>query len=142
MVFDREVELEETAIPFLNRYCSIYTWRVPLYNRVVDLAAIDKDGMLIGIEFKLRDWRRAINQALVNSNSFDFIYVCLPGGRYLNKLKEKAKKHGIGVMLYDPEKKTVKVELEAQRINRQWKPNMRYLKNYIKTRGEIGYQEW
>jgi len=137
MEFRSERELERSAIPFLREQCENYSWQVPLFNRVIDLVAIDKDGKILGIEFKLRDWKRAIKQALVNSNSFDFMYVCVPGGSYIDRLKEEAKEYGIGVMIYDPEIKTVKIELRAQEISRQWWPNVRYVKKYIQTRRGI-----
>jgi len=135
MAFQSEEDLEKSAVSFLNESFFAYSWQVPLYNRIIDLVAIDNEGKLVGIEFKLRDWKRAINQALANSNSFDFIYVCLPGGRYLSRLKDMAEKHGIGVMIYDPKINTIRIEMNARKINRQWKPNVQYLRNFINSKG-------
>lgn len=131
MVFQTEKELEKAAIPFLEQYLHMYSWQVPLHNRVIDLAAIDENGQLIGIEFKLRDWKRALTQAVYNTNAFDFMFVCVPGGRYMKKLKEYAKKLGVGVMNYDEEIETIKIVLNATKITKQWEPNVKYIKETI-----------
>lgn len=135
MGFLKETELEEASIPFLEEMGLNYKWRVPLYNRVVDLAAIDKDGNLIGIEYKLKDWKRAIGQALININSFDFIYICVPAGKYLTKIIEEARKHGIGVLAYNFDIKNILEELTAKKITQQWYPNKELIRNYLTDRG-------
>jgi len=70
-----------------------------------------------------------------NSNSFDYIYVCVPGGSYLDRLTKNAEKLGVGVMVYDNEIGTIKIELPAQKIVKQWIPNVEYIKNYLSSRG-------
>ena len=135
MVFQLENELEKAALPFLKGNQFLYSWQVPIHNRLIDLAAIDSNGQLIGIEFKLKDWKRALKQAVRNSNSFDYIYVCVPGGSYLDRLTKNAEKLGVGVMVYDNEIGTIKIELPAQKILKQWIPNVEYIKNYLSSRG-------
>ena len=135
MGFRLENELEKAAIPFLEENRFLYSWQVPLHNRVIDLAAINPEGQLIGVEFKLRDWNRALNQALRNSNAFDYIFVCVPGGSYLEKLTKKADELGVGVMVYDNEIGTIRIEHPAQKIERQWKPNVEYIRNFLRSRG-------
>lgn len=135
MVFHRERELEKTAVPFLKSMRLQYAWRVPIHNRVIDLAAVDPSGSVIGIEFKLSDWRRAIEQAHRNLNALDFVYVCLPGGTYLTRLKASASELGIGVMVYDEVASSVRIELPAKRITSQWEPNVKYLRDYVMARG-------
>lgn len=130
-----EEDLEKAAIPFFREKRLLCSWRVPLYDRVIDLVAIDKEGNLIGIEFKLRNWKRALEQVRTNLNAFDYGYVCLPGGNYLNRLLKKAKQLGIGVMIYNEDIRTIKIILEAQRVDPQWMPNVEYIKNHVKVRG-------
>jgi predicted aldo/keto reductase-like oxidoreductase len=134
-MFKRECELEEKAVSYFRKEKLKYSWQVPINNRVIDLAALDTDGKLIGIEFKLHDWKRALTQAEKNYNSFDFIYICVPGGKYVDKLIKEAKSHGIGVMIYDSQKDTIKVESKAKEITQQWVPNVEYVKDYIIKRG-------
>lgn len=135
MAFQFEYELEKAAIPFLKKMHFLYSRQVPLHNRLVDLAAIDSEGNLICIEFKLKNWKRALKQAMINSNAFDYIYVCLPGGNYLDRLKKDAIKFGIGVMIFDNENSTIKIDLPAQRITKQWNPNVDYIRGYINIMG-------
>ena len=134
MAFKFESDLEKAAIPFLEKKCFKFSWQVPLHNRVVDLVMINQEGSLVGIEFKLKNWKRALEQASLNSSSFDFVYVCLPGGKYLDKLKKDAEELGVGVMVYDDSIDTIKVELKAKKIMRQWKPNIKYLRDYLESR--------
>lgn len=136
MGFHLENELEKAAIPFLEGNRFLYSWQVPLHNRVIDLAALNSEGQLIGIEFKLKDWKRALKQALRNSNAFDYIYICVPGGSYLDRLTKEAKALGVGVMIYVKEIGTISIELPAQRVMRQWKPNVEYIKKFLRARGK------
>ena len=136
MVFKTEHELEQAATPFLYSKFNICAWQVPLYNRLIDFVAIVKSGNLISIEFKLKDWKRALIQAKTNSNAFDFVYICVPGGNYLEKLKIHAQFKGIGVFIYDIDNETLKIELPAQKVERQWPPNVEFIKSYLKIRGK------
>jgi hypothetical protein len=138
MEFRRENDLEKAAIPFLEKSACVYSWQVPLQNRLIDLAAINRDGHVIAIEFKLKKWRRALQQARANSNAFDYVYVCVPGGNYVERLIENAKEHGIGVMIYDKENASIKIELDATKNDRIWQPNFDYVRTYIKRRGIVG----
>ena len=112
-----------------NRF--VYRWQVPLHNRVIDLVALNEKDELTSVEFKLKDWKRALEQARANSNAFDYVYVCLPGGKYLEKLKREANESGVGVMVYDENIGTIKVELTAKKVYRQWPPNIKHIKRYL-----------
>ncbi|MGE5342838.1 MAG: hypothetical protein ACM3SY_15300 [Candidatus Omnitrophota bacterium] len=135
MVFRLENDLEKAAEPFLKDKNFLYSWQVPIHNRVIDLAAIDPNGAIIGIEFKLKDWKRALKQAARNSNAFDYIYICVPGGNYLNRLTVIAEKSGIGVLIYDTDIGTIKIQSPAKRIAKQWKPDVEFVRDYIEARG-------
>jgi len=134
MDFLFERELEQAAIPFLSSFFVHYVWQVPLYNRMIDLVGIDRKNQLIGIEFKLKNWKRALQQANRNYNSFDYVYVCLPDGRYKNDLITGAKKLGIGVLIYDFNINNIIIALSGQKIIRQWQPNVQFLRNVIESR--------
>ena len=126
--FSKERDLEKAAIPFLRTSGYKFTFSVPLSNRVVDLAAIDEQGNLIGIEFKLSDWKRALTQARRSKNAFDFVFVCVPGGRYTDKLVREASTHGVGVMTFDRVTKGIKIQLPAVRVEQQWLPNLQFVR--------------
>lgn len=135
MVFHSEKELEKKAVNFFENQNYYFKWQVPVYNRVVDLVALDNEKNVIGVEFKLKDWKRALKQAITNKNSFDYLYICVPGGSYLNSLTEKAQVLGVGVMVYDDDLGTIKIVLDAHKQEKQWKPNLDYLRSYIKQKG-------
>lgn len=137
MVFHKESDLEEVAKPFLNNNFRNYIWQVPFFNKVIDLVAIDNQNNLVGIEFKLKDWKKALKQAITNSNAFDYLYVCVPGGKYTLSLIEKANELGIGVMIYNSEVNTIRIIHAAEKINRQWLPNKNFLINYVKERNIV-----
>ena len=137
MAFQFERELEKAAIPFLDENFALYRWQVPLYNRVIDCAAIDKEDNLVGIEFKLKNWKRALEQAQKNANAFDYIYVCLPNANNVDKVIRAADESGIGVLIFHFGIEEVKVELPASKIKRQWQPNVNYMREFLSQRGKI-----
>jgi hypothetical protein len=72
---------------------------VPLLGRFVDLVYI-KDGRVVTVEFKLRDWRRAIAQAKDHLLGADYAYVCMPERKISDKLRKELKKAGVGLIFY------------------------------------------
>lgn len=137
MKFKSEKEFEEIALPFFQSKYNLLLQQVPLHNKIIDLAAIDEHEHLIGVEFKLKDWKRALKQVVENLNAFDYMYVCIPGGTYIEKLLSKAKSIGIGVLTYDHDNSSIKCNLEPKRNCIQWKPNVDFVKDYIKSGGKI-----
>ena len=134
MELQLESELEKLAIPHLKLLSEKYCWQVPINNRVIDFAAIDKDGNLFGIEFKLNNWRRAIKQAEINLNGFDYIYICLPDKKFRKDIINEAKRRGIGILILTEENKLINI-LKAERNSNQWLPKIKYIKQYIMERG-------
>ena len=131
MTFNSENDLVNAFVPFFEDQGLVYRLEVPVHNRMVDLAALDKKGNLIGVEFKLSDWKRALNQALTNRLSFDYIYVCVPRKRTVERFKAEAKRVGIGIMVVDPTTGVICVELDAQKIEKHWPPNQQFLRSYL-----------
>jgi len=56
---------------------------------------------IVAIEAKLRDWRRAIEQAIANLWFASQSYILLPPLRTLVAVEKEAKKFGIGVIVFD-----------------------------------------
>ena len=136
MAFQFERELEKAAIPFLDKSFALYKWQVPLYNRVIDCAAIDKENNLVGIEFKLKNWKRALEQAQKNANAFDYVYVCLPNANNVDKVIQSAGESGVGVLVFHFGIEKIKLELPAAKIERQWQPNVNYIREFLNQRGK------
>lgn len=131
MEFKKEIELEKKAVTFLKKGKYHFKWQVPLHNRIIDLVALDTNGNVLGIEFKLWDWKRALIQVKKNKNALDYAFVCVPGGNYIERLKEEASAEGIGVLVYSNEIGTIKIELPAKKITKQWNPNVEIIRNYL-----------
>jgi len=68
---------------------------------------------IVAIEAKIRDWKRAIDQATANTWFASHSYVLLPPKRRLGALVTRARHLGIGVMISDGEE--CKVVLKAKR---------------------------
>jgi hypothetical protein len=72
---------------------------VPLLGRVVDLIYLDSLSVYT-VEFKLRDWSRALLQARDHLLGADFAWVCLPVLPKSPTFLSEARVQGIGVALY------------------------------------------
>lgn len=72
---------------------------VPLLGRSVDLVYVQDDD-LISVEFKVSNWRRAVEQAKDHRLGSDFAYICLPKKKIGKELKTLLMKSGVGLFLY------------------------------------------
>lgn len=76
-------------------------WEAAILGRSADLLYLYDDA-LITVEFKLRDWRRALHQARDHQVGGDFSYVCVPR-EPTPALRKAARSDGIGVMRFEEE---------------------------------------
>lgn len=72
---------------------------VPILGRSADLAYVDQD-VLFSVEFKLRDWRKAIQQARDHRLAADYSYICMPKRNVSEALSVELNKHGVGLFFY------------------------------------------
>lgn len=72
---------------------------VPLLGRCVDLAYI-AGRALVSVEFKLRDWRRAVLQARDHRLGADFAYICMPERSVSDAMMGELRRSGVGLMFY------------------------------------------
>lgn len=70
---------------------------VPLLGRSVDLVMM-LDGVVISVEFKLRDWRRALIQAKDHRLGADYSYICVPPERVTETLIDAVHSQGVGLL--------------------------------------------
>ena len=88
---------------------------VPILGRSVDLAYVH-DQVLITVEFKLRDWRRAIVQALDHMLGADYCYVCMPKRSVSELMRLELEKTGIGLLFFQEDEEWPFAEvIEARR---------------------------
>jgi hypothetical protein len=64
---------------------------------------------IIAIEAKIRDWRRAIEQARANSWFASHSFILLPGERFTAHVAEDASAAGVGVLTFDGSTVSVQV---------------------------------
>ena len=125
--FSSELKFEEATIHILKPYFKEWSWQVPSWNRVIDFAGITHKNQTIGIEYKLRDWKKAIEQACAHKLEYDFVYILMP--RISLKAMLDAEKRGVGVLRF--KNQTITVLLKPKR-NQIWEPAYKKAKQYIR----------
>jgi len=76
----------------------VSSW-VPILGRCIDLAFIE-EGAVTTVEFKLRDWRRALEQARDHRLGADHAYVCMPRRQVSEKMRSELLRLGIGLFFF------------------------------------------
>lgn len=97
-----EADLSREMLELLqDKYDGVFL-EVPLYNRCID-AVLLRDRELTTIEFKIKDWRRAIRQIRTHLVAADYSYLCMPEKRIPEELSRLLSEIGIGLLLYNVE---------------------------------------
>ena len=98
-----ELEITRSAYNRLSRQKDlIFSFNVPILGRCADLVYLEGP-WAISVEFKLRDWRRAILQARDHRLAANYAYVCLPRRRNINKILPELRASGVGLFFYTKE---------------------------------------
>lgn len=104
---------------------------VPILGRSVDLAYVH-DEALITVEFKLRDWRRAIVQALDHMLGADYCYVCMPKRSVSDLMRLELEKAGVGLLFFQEDEEWPFEEvIEARRSEHTWEVARGWALEYI-----------
>ncbi|MDR0909723.1 MAG: hypothetical protein LBM77_08145 [Spirochaetaceae bacterium] len=90
---------------------------VPFLSRCIDMVLISKDKKITTIEFKLKDWSRALKQAKDHSLGADKSYICLPNANTNQRLTNTLIAEGIGLLLYDYNNSQVIEQIHANENN-------------------------
>lgn len=116
-----------------NKYKNIIR-EVPFLSRSIDMVLITLDDEIISIEFKLKDWKQAIKQAVDHKNGSDKAYICMPKppmgfkDDFLNELNEK----GIGLLEFLPDsRESIREIITAKENKNRWIPNIISLKDIV-----------
>ena len=75
---------------------------VPFLSRCIDIVIITKEFKSITIEFKIKDWRKAIEQAKNHKLGADKSYICLPEKKINKELVRLLEQEQIGLYIYNP----------------------------------------
>lgn len=109
-----------SALTVLRRRGIQAAWEAALLGRSVDLAFILDDAVYT-VEFKKRDWRRALLQAKDHLLGADFAYICVAGHEPTEGLLMEAREAGIGVVRYRAnENWPFEVLVEARPSQQTW----------------------
>jgi len=71
----------------------------PLLGRCADLVYIAKN-KLFSVEFKLKDWKKAIKQARDHRLGADYAYICMPERKVSVEMREEIRRSGLGLIFY------------------------------------------
>ena len=103
----------------INLYCE-----VPVFCRSVDLVKHNiNDQSISAVEFKTTNWRRAIEQVLEVSISFDFLEICViepKTEKTKNNIIKSCSHFGIGLYFFNQETLIFSHIVESQRVNNAW----------------------
>jgi hypothetical protein len=113
-----ESDLINKVRPKLKDRYHIYE-EVGLINRSIDMVLFDQKS-LITIEFKIRDWRKAVTQIQGHLIAADYAYLCMPYKKISEKLEDLLTKNGIGLWLYDIYKDELIEAMKPSKSRTQW----------------------
>ena len=115
-----EIEMVDSCYKYLCQKSDIYTSiarEVPFLSRCIDLVLLTKTQEAIAIEFKIKNWRKAIEQAKNHMLGADKVYICLPHRVPSESLINELLSERIGLFLYYPNKTLVMDEYLSAPIN-------------------------
>lgn len=114
---------------------------VPVLGRSADLAYI-LDGVLTTIEFKLRDWRKAIVQVQDHLLGADYCYVCMPKRKVSDVMRSELSEKGIGLFfLREDNEWPFEEVMEARRSEHTWEVARRWAVEYIyENEGRVAWR--
>jgi len=107
-----EIEMANDCYKYLSEHCEYVNMvrEVPFLSRCIDLVLISTEGEIISIEFKIKNWRHAIEQVKNHMLGADRAYICLPHKNPSKTLLEALEAANIGLYLYSPNDPDIMVE--------------------------------
>jgi len=76
---------------------------VPFLSRCIDLVLITKEFTTVTIEFKINNWRKALEQAKNHKLGADRAYICLPEKKLNIELVKLLEQEQVGLYFFNPE---------------------------------------
>lgn len=99
-----ESEMTEQGIAYFvsqEKY-KLVKREIPFLSRCIDVVLLDDENKIISIEFKVNNWRHAIEQAKNHKLGADKAYICIPKRKISESFSNAIKDAGIGLMEFDP----------------------------------------
>ena len=101
----REIEREEELLAPVRRYAKRKGFtaqfaELPFFDYRIDLYAVSRpSGDTIAVELKMKNWRRALHQALIYQLCSDYVFIALPVTKAGIVDTTELSKHGVGLIL-------------------------------------------
>lgn len=121
-----EFDLIEKVRPHLINDEYIIYEEVGFFDRSIDMVLI-KNRSLITVEFKIKDWRKAIKQIKRDIIVADYSYLCMPERKISEELITLLKKYGIGLWLYRLDEDKIIEKVKAHKSPFQWEYYKKHL---------------
>ncbi|MBC1625881.1 hypothetical protein HB952_03065 [Listeria welshimeri] len=121
---------------FSNLGYRIYT-EVPIFSASADMIIIDSNKNIQAVEFKLKNWKRAIKQVKNHSIVVDYISICILKPKKQKtrlEIEEHCSNEGIGLYYVDRQLDQVAIEqvVSGNKIKTVWEVEKERLLEYIK----------
>lgn len=99
----READLLAPVSRFTRRRGFRFQYaELPFFDYRIDLYGFCRPtGDTVAIELKLKDWRRALDQALIYQLCSDYVYIAIPVATALRVDRSELTAHGIGMIAVD-----------------------------------------
>ncbi len=110
---------------------------VGLFNRNIDMLLLSEREIIFSIEFKLNNWRKAIEQIEDYMLISDYTYLCMPERKISKKLESILIEKGIGLLLYNQKEDYIKKEILPKMSHRKIDYYKYQIINKIKTHKEL-----
>jgi hypothetical protein len=106
---------------------------VPYLSRCIDMVLVDNKDSIISIEFKLKNWRKAVQQAKDHKLGSDKAYICLPKPKKISdQLVDSCRDNGIGIFFYNENNDDPLEEFISPIVDEyKWQPRVLSLKRLI-----------
>lgn len=98
-MFPSEWEMVSAAVARLDELAVEHYLQVPCLFRCIDLVIVRQD-ITFAVEFKLRDWRKGLEQARDHLLAVDRSVVCLPERRATTTMREAFRQTGVGLSFF------------------------------------------
>lgn len=132
-----------------QRQCFIEQWNnpnvllvceVPVFCRSVDLVTYDKkEKILTSIEFKTKNWKKAIEQVMSTAIAFDYLEICIRKPKTeisQQKIVQCCLDIGIGLYFFDIEKRKFEHRLMPQKVQRIWNVQKKQVIEFVE-KGDV-----
>ncbi|HUS49625.1 MAG TPA: hypothetical protein VMZ91_05635 [Candidatus Paceibacterota bacterium] len=111
-----EQEMVIKFCKFLEKKGKVFAVEVPFFSRSIDLVFTDTSGKYYAVEFKLKNWKKAIAQAKYYMLGADFSLVCIPANIYNEQVEKEVLDSNCGLILFDVESEEFKIVKQVEQV--------------------------